>query len=88
MLLKKNNMKYSLFSRVALTTDLPDFNLKAGDVATIVDAHETANLNGYSLEIFNAKGDTITVVVVNESQIEPLRDDEVLHVRHIDNLAA
>jgi hypothetical protein len=81
-------MKYSLFSRVALTTDLPDFHLKAGDIATIVDSHETESTKGYSLEVFNAKGETITVIVVEESQIEPLREDEVLHVRQIDNLAA
>lgn len=81
-------MTYSLFTRVALTADLSDFNLKAGDVATIVDTHETKGAKGYSLEVFNAKGETITVVVVNESQIEPLREDEVLHVRNFRTIAA
>jgi len=32
------------------------------------------------LEIFNAVGDTITVVTLPESQIEPLTEDEVLSV--------
>ena len=81
-------MSFPLFSRVALSVDLPEYQLKAGDVATIVDFHETTGKKGYSLEVFNAKGDTMTVVVVEESQIQALRGDEVLHVRHVDNLAA
>ena len=81
-------MTYELFTRVALTVDLPDYNLMAGDIATIVDSHEKADTKGYSLEVFNAKGETIIVLVVTESQIEPLRHDEVLHVRHFGTLAA
>jgi len=81
-------MSFSLFARVALSIDIPEYNLKAGDVATIVDSHKNADKKGYSLEVFNAKGETITVIVVEESQIKALREDEVLHVRHIDNLAA
>jgi putative heme iron utilization protein len=81
-------MEFSLFTRVALSTDLPEYRLKAGDVATVVDSHKTAGKKGYSLEVFNAKGETMTVIVVEESQIKALRKDEVLHVRHIDNLAA
>ena len=81
-------MKYPLYTRVALTTDLPQFNFMAGDVATVVDMHESARETGYSLEVFNAKGETITVLIVDETQIEALQDDEVLHVRHIDNIAA
>jgi hypothetical protein len=36
---------------------------------------------GYSLEVFNALGDTIAVVTVPESLIEPLRENEVFSVR-------
>ena len=36
---------------------------------------------GYTLEVFNAVGETIAVVTLGESQLEPLRGDEVLHVR-------
>ncbi len=35
----------------------------------------------YSIEVFNAVGDTIVVTVVPESAIEALRDDQVLSVR-------
>jgi hypothetical protein len=37
--------------------------------------------NGYSLEVFNALGKTIAVLVLAESQIEPLFNNEMLHIR-------
>lgn len=76
-------MKYDLFIRVALTEDLPEERLRRGDVATIVESHPGApgQEDGYSLEVFNAVGDTVAVVTVGESQIEPLTADELLTVR-------
>ena len=72
-------MTFELFSRVALRTDLPDYGLQCGDVATIVDHHPVSTgEDGYSLEIFNALGETIAVVVVAESQIAPMLRNEVL----------
>jgi hypothetical protein len=54
-------------------------------VATIVDHHPVAESeDGYSLEVFNAVGETIAVLVVSESQIEPLMSNEVLHIRILD----
>jgi len=43
---------------------------------------------GYSLEIFNALGETLAVVTVPESQIEPLNSKEVLHVRRLEEAIA
>ena len=81
-------MAYQLFSRVALKEDLPAHGLRRGDVATIVETHpgEEHQEPGYSLEVFNAIGETIAVVTVHESQIEPLAPDEVLHVRRLDEV--
>jgi hypothetical protein len=76
-------MKYDLFIRVALTEDLPEEHLRRGDVATIVESHPggPGQEDGYSLEVFNAVGDTVAVITVGESQIEPLTADELLTVR-------
>ena len=76
-------MKYDLFIRVALTEDLPAEKLRRGDVATIVESHpgRPRQEPGYSLEVFNAVGDTVAGVTVHESQIEPLTADEMLTVR-------
>ena len=78
-------MPYELFTRVSLTDDLPAEGLRRGDLATIVEAHPEFNgqEQGYSLEVFNAIGETIAVITVRESQIEPLARDEILHVRHL-----
>ena len=75
-------MKYQLFQQVALTRDLPEKQLQRGDVATIVDCHPAnGGEPGYSIEIFNAVGETIAVTVVSESFLEELTADEVLHIR-------
>jgi len=76
-------MKYQLFTRIALKTDLPQCGLRSGDVATIVEHHvgRPGQEAGYTLEVFNAVGESITVVTVRESQIEPLTANELLHVR-------
>ena len=75
-------MTFDLFTRVALQEDFPQYQLHRNDIATIVDHHPVAEgEGGYSLEVFNAVGETIAVLVVAESQIEPLRNNEVLHIR-------
>ncbi len=70
-------MAFELFTRVALREDFPKHYLHRGDVATIVEHHPVSDgEDGYSLEVFNAIGETIAVLVVSESQIEPLPDAE------------
>ena len=78
-------MKYDLFKEVVLAVDLPDHRLRKGDVATVVE-HLPAGDNpepGYALEVFNAIGESIDVLMVAESEIEPLSSDEVMHARHL-----
>jgi hypothetical protein len=76
-------MKYDLFIRVALTEDLPARGLRRGDVSTIVEQHSgrPGQEPGYTLEVFNAVGESVDVVTVRESQIEPLTANELLTVR-------
>ncbi len=75
-------MKFPLYSRVAPAVDLPGAGLRRGDVATTVEYYEgDGSENGYDLEVFNALGHTVAVVNVLESQLEALRDDELLTVR-------
>jgi Domain of unknown function (DUF4926) len=75
-------MAFELFTKVALRADFPQHKLCHGDVATIVEHHPIDDgEDGYSLEVFNAVGETIAVLVVSASQIEPLMNNEVLHIR-------
>jgi len=75
-------MTYQLFEDVVLAKDISEKGLQKGDVATVVDYHPLVNAeDGYSLEIFNALGDTLTVITVAESAIAPLTANEVFSVR-------
>ena len=75
-------MAFELYTDVALTRDMPELGLRAGDLVKIVDHHIAADgEEGYSIEVFNAVGETIAVTAVPVSALEALREDEVLSVR-------
>lgn len=65
--------------RVILTADLPQYQLKAGDVGVVVMVH--GDHEGYELEIFGADGHTLDVVTVEADQVRPVGRRDVLHVR-------
>lgn len=67
------------FKQVVLTEDLPKYNLKAGDLGTVVMIH--GDHAGYELEIFSADGHTLDVVTVDAHQVRPVTSRDVLHVR-------
>ena len=73
-----------LYDKVALTRDLPDHELRQGDVAVVVEelpATEASGEPGYALEVANAVGETIAVVMVPASAVKPLSGDEILQAR-------
>jgi len=75
-------MNFELYSDVALACDLPKHRLRRGDVVKLVERHVAPDgTEGYSAEVFNALGDTIAVITVPASALEPLREDEVLCAR-------
>jgi hypothetical protein len=88
---KTKHMKFPLYSRVALTVDMRAEGICRGDVATVVEWHPAPSRgaeSGYSVEVFNALGDTLTVLTLPESSFEALRRDEVLSVRSLSANAA
>jgi hypothetical protein len=78
-------MTLELYSEVALTRDLPEYELRAGDIATLVDwvPHPSGGEEGCVLEVFNAVGESLAVIVVPKSAVEVLRPDEILTVRSL-----
>ncbi|MCW6034975.1 DUF4926 domain-containing protein [Spirulina subsalsa FACHB-351] len=66
-------LQYPLFSQVALTEDLPQYHLKRGDIATIVEHYPMPDPqeDGYSLEGFDLPHITLEVAA---SQIMPMND--------------
>ena len=79
--------KIALYQRVALTRDVPEYHLCAGDVAVVVEylpgTTSSGGEEGYALEVFNAVGDTIAVVMVPVSAVKPLTEHEILQVRSL-----
>jgi hypothetical protein len=67
------------YEQVVLIEDLPEHELKAGDLGTVVMIH--GDHAGYELEIFSADGRTLDVVTVEASQVRPVNRYDVLHVR-------
>jgi len=61
---------------------MPELGLRRNDLVKVVDHHVAPDgEEGYSIEVFNAVGETIAVTTVPVSALEPLREDEVLSVR-------
>ncbi len=83
-------MKFEMFSRVALKTDVLENGLRRGDIATIVEYHQgrPGQEPGYSLEVFNAVGETVAIITLRESQIERLSAKGILHDRALATAAA
>lgn len=78
-------MTLELYQDIALTRDLSEHQLKAGDIATLIDLvpHPTGGEEGCILEVFNAVGETIAVVTVPISAVGTLCADEILTVRSL-----
>ncbi|NJL54732.1 DUF4926 domain-containing protein [bacterium] len=76
-------MSLELYQEVALTCDVPEYKLRAGDIATLVDfvPHPSNGEEGCVLEVFNAVGESLAVIAVPISVVESLRPDEILTVR-------
>ncbi len=69
------------FEQVALTEDVPEFDLKAGDVGTVVDI--TTNGKQLTLEFFNFSGETVAVIPVRKEQVRRIEHNEVMHARPV-----
>ena len=81
-------MKLELYQEVSLKVDLPEHNLKQGDLATLIDyvPHPSDGEDGCVLEVFNALGESLLVLTVPQSAIESLRADTVLAIRRLESM--
>jgi hypothetical protein len=67
---------------VVLTADLPKEGLKAGDVGTVVDIHGGGG-GAYEVEFMTFAGKTIAVATVEASDVRPVGERGVSHVREL-----
>ncbi|MBM4045195.1 MAG: DUF4926 domain-containing protein [Planctomycetes bacterium] len=66
---------------VALTEDLPEEGLKAGDVGTVVHIHQGGA--GYEVEFMTFAGQTVAVATLLARQVRPIGRREIAHVREL-----
>ena len=67
--------------RVALTDDLPQHGLKAGDIGMVV--HIYGERQGYEVEFVTVNGELIALASVYPSQIRQLEPDEIASARRV-----
>jgi hypothetical protein len=64
---------------VVLTRDMPERDLQAGDIGTVVMVHQAGQ--GYTVEFMTLSGDTVAVITLPAEQVRPIRANEIAHVR-------
>ncbi len=67
---------------VVLTQDLPDEELTAGDVGTVVHIHQAGA--AYEVEFVTLTGQTVAVATVQASQLRPVNRRDLSHVRELE----
>ncbi len=64
---------------IVLTTDVPEYHLRAGDLGTVVDVHPSGR--EFTVEFFTLEGKTIAVVPLAPDQIRPIASGEIASTR-------
>ena len=71
---------------VILTTDIPEYGLRAGDVGTVVLLHRGGE--GFEVEFVALDGETVAVVSLFASQVRPIGKREITHARKVETTVA
>jgi hypothetical protein len=66
---------------VVLLRDVPEHDLKSGDVGAVVHRYDTGK--AFEVEFVTAQGKTLAVLTLTESDVRPVRGSEILHVREL-----
>lgn len=67
--------------RVVLTEDIAEYDLKAGDVGTVVMAPNEGA--GFEVEFMALNGETLAVATLLAAQVRPVQRGEITHARKV-----
>ncbi len=70
---------------IVVVRDLPEHDLKAGDVGTVV--HVYGKEEAFEVEFVTGEGVTIAVVTLKSSDIRAMGKEDILHVRALAGIA-
>lgn len=73
-------MKLSLLDTVVLRCDLPEHGLRQGDIGAVVEVYEP---EGVEVEFVTGSGRTQALVTLNEADVRPLANSEILTARSV-----
>jgi len=80
----KEDLMAKELDSVVLTTDLPDYGLKKGDIGTVVLVHRDGI--GLKVEFMTLDGETVAVVSLLSSQVRPIGHREIAHARPVTSI--
>jgi len=66
---------------VVLTKNLPEENLEAGDIGTVV--HIQKDGAAYEVEFMTLTGETVAIVTLLAGQVRPLNRRDLAHTREL-----
>jgi hypothetical protein len=72
-------MKLKEHDCVVLTADLPEVNLRAGDVGTVVHIHNRGE--AFEVEFVTLGGQTVAIATALAAQVRPVTKYDLTHVR-------
>lgn len=74
-------MKINEHDCVVLTKNLPEENLEAGDIGTVVHIHKGGA--GYEVEFITLTGETVAIVTLEASHVRPFNRRDLAHTREL-----
>lgn len=77
-------MKYSTLDTVVLDTDLPEYNLRKGDLGAVVEVYEP---DGIEVEFVTASGRTQALVTLSETDVRSVASNDLVSVRPLSRSA-
>jgi len=77
-------MRFAKLECVVLERDIPKYNLRAGDVGTVVEIYPEG---GLEVEFITGAGTTQALLTMNERDIRRIGSDDLLTTRRVDRVA-
>jgi Domain of unknown function (DUF4926) len=71
-------VRYQALDTIVLDRDLPDRELRRGDLGAVVEVYEP---DGLEVEFVTASGRTAALVTLNTRDVRPVADDDLVSVR-------
>ena len=71
-------MRYKVLETVVLDRDLAEHGLRKGDLGSVVEIYDP---DGLEVEFVTASGRTAALLTLNDGDVRPVSDDDLVSVR-------